>query len=246
MRHLWLPDWQIRPGRDNRFTRSQGLFAADEQPDVILMGGDGADMESLCRQERGTIDFEGRRYKKDVDAFLSAMESFMEPIVKVAGYNPRLVYIYGNHEQRIVRATEQDPMLDGLIGLEDLQVAHFGWQTVPFLKPITIGGVRYCHYFQSPQSLKGHPITGTAENRLNKLKCSHTMGHQQQLVYGVTYAGGRQLHTLTAGASYPHREKYLGPQGNDHWRGVVLKYSVKNGGYDPRFFNIYDLMKVYK
>ena len=35
-----------------------------------------------------------------------------------------------------------------------------------------------------------------------------------------------------AGAFYSHYEKYKGPYGNQHWRGVVVKNEVKDGQYD--------------
>jgi hypothetical protein len=43
---------------------------------------------------------------------------------------------------------------------------------------------------------------------------------------------GRSQHGLVAGACYLHDEDYKGPQGNAHWRGVLVKHEVRAGSYD--------------
>ena len=48
-------------------------------------------------------------------------------------WNPRLVFTLGNHENRIERATNADPKLDGLISYKDFQLEEFGWEVYPFL-----------------------------------------------------------------------------------------------------------------
>ena len=45
-------------------------------------------------------------------------------------------------------------------------------------------------------------------------------------------ADGRMLTAIIAGSCYLHNEKYLGPQGNNHWRGLVMLHDVRDGEFD--------------
>jgi hypothetical protein len=37
---------------------------------------------------------------------------------------------------------------------------------------------------------------------------------------------------LIVGSYYQHDEDYKGPQGNHHWRGIIVKHEVRDGNYD--------------
>jgi hypothetical protein len=121
------------------------------------MIGDFADMPSLSSYDKGTKSFEGRRYKKDVEAVKKGMELLVSPFAKIRGYDPEMILTLGNHEDRIDRAVESDPKLDGMLSIEDLGYEAFGWKVYPFLKPVTVDGVTYCHFMPSGQM--GRPCT---------------------------------------------------------------------------------------
>lgn len=236
--HFLLPDCQVKPGLDLEYVRWAGEYAARRQPDVIINIGDFWDFPSLSSYDKGKKSFEGRRYKNDLDAGARAMDLFCEPLAKIPGYDPRMVFNRGNHEYRANRVSEIQPEYEGVIGPEDIDLASWGWEQYEYQVPVVIDGVRYCHMFVNPESLIKSSLTGTMDNRLRKLACSFTQGHQQGLMYGVKYAGGRVMHGLVAGSYYLHNEQYMGPQGNDHWRGLVVKHEVKDGGYDPMMVSI--------
>jgi hypothetical protein len=137
----------------------------------------------------------------------------------------------GNHEHRIIRAIENDAILDGTIGLEDLELARWGWEVIPFLKPIQIDGILYAHYFYNPNS--GKPYAGTALSKLKNVGLSFTMGHQQGIDIAMReLPNGKTQHALVAGSCYLHDEEYRGPQANGHWNGIVFKHEVRDGMYD--------------
>jgi hypothetical protein len=56
---------------------------------------------------------------------------------------------------------------------------------------------------------------------------------------------GRELCGLVAGAFYQHDEDYLGEQGNQYWRGIVVKNEVRNGTYDPCWVSLKYLLSHY-
>lgn len=239
MKHLVLPDTQCRPGDDFRFLSAIGHYIVEKKPDVIIHLGDHADMPSLSSYDVGKKVFEGRRYKADIEAAKEAMENLLYPIKefneravksKHAKYLPRKVLTLGNHEERILRAINGDPKLDGTIGLEDLEYKKHGWEVHNYLSPVVLDGVTYCHYFTS--GILGRPCSSAA-NQMAKKHSSCVAGHKQGLDIAMAHdATGKRLTSVIAGSCYEHYEDYLGPQGNRHWRGCLMLHNVDNGEFD--------------
>ena len=80
MKHLVIPDTQVKPNSPTDHLRWAGLYAAEKKPDVIVHIGDHFDMPSLSSWDVGKKSFEGRRYKDDIEAGIHAMEVFLQPI----------------------------------------------------------------------------------------------------------------------------------------------------------------------
>jgi hypothetical protein len=248
--HLIIPDTQVKPGVDTRHLEWIGKYIAEKQPDVIVHLGDHWDMESLSHWSTKR-EMEGKRYLADVQAgnegFLKLNKALLaqqerQRVWKVKLYQPRKVFLMGNHENRIVRCIEQDPKLEGFMGLHDLDTLD--WEISPFLSPINIDGVRYAHYFYNPMT--GKPYGGQAATRLKNVGHSFVMGHQQTLDVAVRFVDGEAQWAIIAGACYLHDEGYKGPQGNAHWRGIVMLHEVKDGSFDPMFVSLDFLCRKYE
>ena len=158
-------------------------------------------------------------------------------------YKPRMVLTIGNHEHRINRAVENDSMLDGTISIEDLNYAKAGWEVIPFEQPIIIDGVLYSHYVTA--GALNRPV-GSAAAIISKKHQSCVVGHQQgrQVAY-ATRADGKTLTAIIAGSCYEHDEDYLGAQGNNYWRGIVVLHEVRDGCFDEMFVSLDFLKKRY-
>jgi hypothetical protein len=251
--HFVLPDCQIRSGDDLSFLRAIGNYLVRKQPDVIVCLGDFADMPSLSSYDVGKKSFEGRRYAHDVKAARDAMKALLDPIKlfnerakknKEKQYKPRMVLTLGNHEHRINRAINDDPKLDGVLSVDDLQYKEFGWEVYPFLDVVIVDGIAYSHYFTT--GLLGRPVT-TAQACLSKKHMSCIQGHQQGLQIATGYrADGSALTCIIAGSCYEHSEDYLGPQGNNHWRGALMLHDVQNGQFDLMAIKLDWLKKKYE
>lgn len=239
--HLFIPDTQVTPDTPTDHLRWIGEYIIDQKPDVIVQIGDWADMESLSSYDFGKLDFEGRRYIKDIDASNRAMEVMLAPMErynamraknKKSLYKPEMHLTLGNHEYRIVRAVQSDAKLDGTLGLMDLGFEKFGWTVHDFLVPVNIDGIHYAHYFANPMS--GRPYGGQSiDTRLKNIGFSFSMGHQQVKMVGERYlTNGQRIRGLVCGSAYLHDENYMGPQGNAYWRGIFIKHEVSNGQYD--------------
>lgn len=232
--HAVIPDTQVKPGVPTDHLRWIGMYLADSvQPDVIVHIGDHWDMPSLSSWDKGKKQFEGRRYEADIAAGNAGFDELDKPIRQKRGYNPRKVLLRGNHENRLQRMLDFDPFLyaeNGIHGLSEKDFNSLDWEVHDFLEIVWIDGVAYSHYFYNPMT--GRPYGGTAINRLKTIGHSFTMGHQQTYDIGVRHVGARQQRALIAGACYLHDEEYRGPQGNSHWRGIVICHAVHDGSYD--------------
>ena len=250
IKHLVIPDCQIKDGDDTEFLSWIGQYILDQNPDVIINLGDFADMESLSSYDVGKKSFEGKRYIKDIEAAHKAMDVLLQPLRefnvkakknKEKQYKPRKVLTLGNHEERIARAVNNDPKLEGLIKYEDLP--YTDWEVHPFLKPVFIDGIAYSHYF--PTGVMGRPAT-TASAMVSKLHMSCIAGHQQgkQVAYGKR-PDGSTITCIIAGSCYEHDEHYLDHQTNKHWRGVIVLHEVQDGCFDEMFVSLTYLKKKY-
>lgn len=238
-----LPDVQALPGVSFTHLAAYGRYIAEKRPDVVVCIGDFGDFPSLSHFERGTIAFEGRRYKKDLSAFHEAMQTFLEPIAKVKGYHPHMEFTLGNHEDHIRRAWHEDPKLEGLMSLDDLKLAEYGWRVHEFLQPVSIGGVAFCHYY--PSGIMGRPVT-SARALLTKLHMSCVAGHQQgRDVAFARRADGQDMTAIISGSFYQHKYEYLSPFTNAHWRGAFFLHEVRDGRFDDMFLSLDYLLRRY-
>lgn len=249
-----IPDVQAKPGIDFTYLNYIGQYMVEKMPDVVVCIGDFADMPSLSSYDKGKKSFEGRRYLNDIDASHEAMQALLDPLWvynqqakrnKKKPYNPRMVLTLGNHEQRIVRAVELQPELEGVLDLQALAYdTVYGWEVYPFLEVVHVDGVAYSHYFTS--GVLGRPVT-SARSLLSKKHQSCIMGHVQTMDVATDYrADGTPITGLFAGCCYEHNEDYLSPQGNAHFRGIHLLYEVNNGSFYHHPISLTYLNKKYE
>jgi predicted phosphodiesterase len=252
MKILVIPDTQVKPGSNLEHLQWAGQYAVDKKPDVIVHLGDHWDMPSLSSYDVGKKSFEGRRYTDDVAAGIDGMVDFLAPIKveqsrrrrhKKKAWNPRLIYCMGNHEERINKAINSDRKLEGLISFNDLMLEDFGWEVYPFLQPVNVGGVMFCHYFCS--GVMGRPVS-SARLMLTKKHQSCIMGHvQDRDIAFAQRADGKRMTGIFAGIFYQHDEEYLNHQTNQSWRGVWMLHEVADGAFDEMLVSLEYLKKKY-
>ena len=252
MRILVIPDCQVKEGVPLEHLTWAGKAICEYRPDVIVNIGDFADMPSLSTHDvKGSKYFEGLRYKKDVEVVKKAMQQLLAPLRELQKtqkaskhkvYKPRMVLTLGNHENRIARAVNNSPQLEGLIQVEDLGYDK-DWEVHEFLKPVFIAGVGFSHYW--PVGAMGRPAASPAAI-ISKLHMSCVAGHQQgkQLAYGKR-ADGKPICAIIAGSYYMHDEDYMDSLSNRHWRGLVVLNDVKDGHFDEMMLSIEYLERKY-
>lgn len=247
---LVIPDTQCKEGQEWPHLAALGSWIATHQPDVIVHLGDHFDMESLSSYDRGTKKAEGKRVYQDIAAGKAAMDVLLHDLRKLQAkqryqrkriYTPRLIFLIGNHEERIMRHVNANPELEGFLDYSHLGLEE--WEVYDFLEPVNVENILFAHYFYNPNS--GRPFGGSIVNRLNKVKESFVQGHEQTFIFDRQYTAQRTLTGLVAGAFYMHDEDYKGPQGNTHWRGVIMLHDAEDGDYRKEEIPLSHLLERY-
>lgn len=248
--HVVLPDPHSHPQHDNKRAEWAGAFIRDTKPDVVVVLGDTADMPSLCSYDRGTKSFQGRTYKADVEAHYDFQDRLWSTVRAAKRKMPRRVTLIGNHEQRIDRAIQVQPELEGVISYEDLDLKKWYTDVVHYEGStpgaIEIDGVTYAHYLVS--GVSGRAVGGEhmAYSLLSKHHASCTVGHSHLLDFCVrTRANGDKIMGLSAGVYVDFRPSFAGSANNLWSSNLVKKTFIKPGVYDLEVISLDRLRKEY-
>lgn len=240
MKIIMIPDTQVKQDVPLGHLSALGNYITDKRPDVVVHIGDHFDMPSLgTHNSKGHIVYEGARMLSDLEAGWEGMDTLLSPLNtlntqrkknKKLGYKPRMIFCYGNHENRRDRLMSQEPFLRG--ALPDYNLERYGWEVHPFLSPVRVEGVNFCHYAQG--GAMGRPISRAHLIAVKKHE-SWIVGHQQTFDYYISphvKTDGSRVQCIIAGAFYQHEEDYMQIQGNQHWRGALMLTEVRNGSFD--------------
>ena len=234
-RAVLIPDTQVKKGVPMEHLTWAGRAIVYYKPDYVIHLGDHWDLPSLSSWDPvGSVKREGEDYQEDVRAGNLGFKMLTDPMYKYMSkhddWNPERIFLTGNHEQRIERAINLNPKFRSTIGYDDLDTADF--TVYPYLETVWREGIVFSHFFQNANSPMA--ISGTTDNRLNKIGESFVQGHSQGFQYGTRpFPTKKTRHGLVCGSFYQHDEDYKGRQGNDHWRGIVVLNEMRGDGtYD--------------
>jgi hypothetical protein len=249
-RHLIIPDAHAKPGVSNRRAEWAGRLINDLRPDTVVSLGDVCDFPSLCSYDKGRKSFQGRTYKADIDAHADFQDRLWSTVKNTKKRLPHRVTLIGNHEQRITRAIEVQPELEGTISYEDLELDHFYDDVVPYEGStpgtINIDGVTYAHYLVS--GVSGRAISGEhlAYSLLAKQHASVVVGHNHTFDYCIrSVVNGRRIQAVCAGVFQEHVSDYAGEAQKLWWPGIVVLDNVEDGTFDLRQISMAQLKKEY-
>jgi hypothetical protein len=248
--HLVIPDPHAHYQHNNDRADWLSKLIKEVKPDVVINLGDQWDMPSLSGYDKGKKSFVGRTYRADLDAGLEFSDRLWGPVRKAKKKLPRRVFIEGNHEERIRRAVNSSPELDGIVSFRDLDltrdyqdIVEYNGQTPGIIE---IDGINYSHYFVS--GVMGRPIGGEhpAYSLLTKEFTSCTCGHVHTTDFSTrTLPDGRRLMGMVAGVFQDYDSDWAGEVNKLWWRGVIIKRNVENGCYDPEWVSLDKMRKEY-
>jgi hypothetical protein len=214
------------------------------------MMGDLHDFPSLSGYDKGKKCFQGRTYKADVEVGLDFNEKLWYYPKKSKRKQPKKTALRANHEQRIDRAIQLSPELDGAIGYRDLQWERWYDTIVEYNGntpgTIAIDGIWYAHYFVS--GIMGRPIGGEhpGYSLVARLHRSCTAAHSHVLDYCIrTNVDGTKSMGLVAGCFFDFPLDYAGETNKLFWPGLIIKRNVEDGVYDLECVSMKRLKQAY-
>jgi len=116
-------------------------FIKDFKPDVIVDGGDHLDLPYISSFNRDKLLLlEKKRIKKDFDLLATELRQLRDT-------TDRMLFLQGNHEQRIDRMIEHQPIFEGDLELENrIDFDGLGIEYYPLNKqPVKIGKLHFLH-----------------------------------------------------------------------------------------------------
>ena len=251
MDKIVIADTQVVLNAPDQHLRSLSKYIWEHKPKDIVHIGDHWDFPSLSSYA-SILDMEGRRLIDDLQGGLSAFELIMEEtnnknrLSKRTPYKPNKHFIMGNHEFRLNRFIERNPILAGFVDLKYM-IKVLGWAVNDYLDPLWIDEICFIHYLPNPESSRA--VGGSIENKLNKFPHCFIHGHQQKYQYGRRQnLQGKPHFGVCAGSFYMHDEGYRGAN-NTEIRGFVHLHHFKNrygfDDYDVEFVSMERLIENY-
>lgn len=249
--HLVVGDSHAHFQHDNDRADWLGNLIVDLRPDVVVHIGDSADMPSLSSYEKGKKSFQGRTYRADIDAHLDFQERMWRPLRAFKKKMPERIFCIGNHEQRIARAIQLSPELDGAIGYDDLQLNRWYDTIVDYdgntPGKVTVDGVQYAHYFVS--GIMGRPVGGEhpAHSQIRTQFTSTVAGHSH-LAEWVTRnsSDNRRMHGVQSGCYMDYHAGWAGNVNDLWWRGLTILHNVEGGDFSVQFISMKDIEREYR
>lgn len=248
--HLYFTDAHAHAKHHNDRAEWLGELIHEMRPDVVIDGGDTADLPSLASYDKGTRAAVGRTYKQDIDAHNDFQDRLWWRTRKAKRKLPRRVRLIGNHEQRIDRALDSNQNLCGSIGYSDLQLDKY-YDDIVYYEGTTPGtieidGVSYAHYFTS--GLMGRPVGGEHQGYtlISKKHCSCSQGHSHMMDFCIRNDNsGKPIIGLVGPSFLDYQVDWAGQIQRNWTNGVVIKRGVEKGNYSPQFVSIKELKAKY-
>lgn len=237
---LLIPDAHVTQNQDVSRFLAAGSVIVEHRPDYVILGGDFMAMQSISHwDENKRITMEGKRYseemamgRKALNFLLCKLKTLQEQQKKTKQkvYKPQIVYLEGNHEHWVQKYVEQNPTMEGHIGIEkDLGLEAKGISFVPYKSYCNINDVLYTHVPMdgSHQAIRGSNICLAASKYVGK-SCVFFHTHRFETCR-VSRVGCEDIHILTAGCFF---EEGVSEYGSNMWRGLTLLHNYAPGKFD--------------
>ena len=231
-------------------------FILDEKPDYIISIGDFLTLNCLSAWDKDKRKkMEGKRYYKEIAAGNDALDRLTAGIEKEnerrrknkeKQYKPELVFIMGNHCDRLDRYLERDPTFEGHVSIEkDLQLYERGFTVIPYREYYYINGIGFTHIPHNKTSpISGADITRKAQMvTVSSVVFGHT--HEQHLSHVHKEGMPHLQDTYCCGCFFDKKEDYVHGCMTSYWRGLSILHNWKQGRFDVESWSLGRLERKY-
>jgi predicted phosphodiesterase len=211
--------------------------------DYIIILGDFLTLNSLSSWDRDKrLLMEGRRFYKEIEAGNEALDRLTDGIS-----GSRLIFLEGNHEDRLVRYIQSHPELEGSPNTcrDLLALDRRGFEFIPYRHYKEINGVYYTHIpFGKAKEISGKDICSKAE--LVTIG-STVFGHTHELHTSCVHKHGMKhlQQILNAGCFFEQSEEYVEGKMTNYWKGVVELTNYEYGRFDINTISMGQLERGY-
>lgn len=220
-----------------------------ERPDAIIIMGDWTAYNSISHWDmEKRLTMEGRRYASEIEVSNTALDLIEQPIYqlqqyqrdrKIRMYNPRKIFIEGNHEYWVQKYLEQNPSLEGQIGVaKDLHLEERGWEVVPYKDFIEIEEVLFTHVVinGAQQPISGSDICQVASRYVSKSTVfAHC--HRFETKNYNRFGARNTIQILTCGCFFdPDGERDI--IGTNSWGGLIMLDIYKPGRFEIKTYSL--------
>lgn len=217
-----------------------GKFIVKEKPDYVVLMGDFLTLDSVSRHNKGKpLLAEGKRLMMEIQSgkdSINIIDSYINKYndnrkkLKKKTYEVNKIYIYGNHEDRLVSYIHENPQIEGIIDSNDiLECSNNGWTIVPYRETYYIYDVGFTHI---PMNGANQPISGkyVCKRALELYDTHIVFGHTHRMGVDVmstkTEYGYKQKLAINVGNYFDYIPEYAKNSAGigDWWTGVVMLY----------------------
>ena len=240
---LVIGDCHVEETQDlSRFSLLSKHIVATKPDDIVIIG-DFLTLNALSAWDRDKRKkMEGKRYQKEIEAGNKALDLLMADMLKLQKkqrknkekqYKPNLIFIEGNHEDRLTRYLDYDPTFEGAIGVEkDLRLKERGWKWVDYRDYHYINEIGFTHIPHNTVS----PIAGKyhIHRATDCTVKSVVYGHTHKLETACKHVEGMDhlQQVLSVGCFFQEHEEYVKGRVTHYWKGVVTLHSYKPNRFD--------------
>ena len=224
--------------------RALGNKIRTEKPDCVVLIGDFLSLNCLSAWDRNKrAKLENKRYHLEIAAGNKALD--------LIGFGPArervVVYIEGNHENRLTRYLEHDPTFEGFANVQqDLRLRERNIEWVPYKECFIMGGVNFTHI---PIASNGRAIgnPNVAQKALRLFNNSVVFGHTHTLDHAAEHRHGAPHlnQSLSVGCFFEHVDEYAQGSMTNYWRGLVDLNIYGNNRFDIRTTSMSQLYNEY-
>ena len=215
---------------------------AETQPDYLVYIGDFLSLDSLSAWDSDKRKLmENRRYFDEIKQGNLALDA-----VDSVNFYSKVVYVEGNHEDRLTRYVNYVPELDGVMSIrKDLKIDERGYTWVPYRDYWEIGGVHFTHIpFGKMREISGKDICSKAELVTTT---SVVFGHTHELHTSCVHKHGMKhlQQILNVGCFFEKDAAYSEGKMTNYWRGICELDIYSYGRFDLNTVSMGRLQRLY-
>ncbi|MDB4461364.1 hypothetical protein N9043_00275 [bacterium] len=239
-----IGDGHVKDGdTELRRFRIAGEHQLANKPDYIVIIGDLATLDCLSAWDKDKRkNMEGKRYASEIEYVNKALDELTAPINeynkiqrknKEKQYKPHIVYLEGNHCDRLNRYFEYDPTFEDFVSIpKNLKLDERGIEWSPYREYYDIEGVKFTHVpHNSIKPISGSGLTVSIPKKCLQY-CDHDVvfghTHRFEMAHTTTSSGDRRTAISVGCLLHSEGEHYMSGKISDWWRGVV-DLKIANG-----------------